>query len=149
VARSLEARDESRSLCPFAIVAVFVVFVMSPWSGRLVSYSVPEVLAMAEPDPLRVACSLGPEAIRARRADLLPGLFGRAVATEHLPNGVRLRFEASSEVLHAITSTIDAERQCCRFLRFELTLDPDAGPISLTLTGPAGTAEFLSALSQK
>lgn len=78
---------------------------------------------------------------------MLPGLFRRAVASEPLPNGVRLQFDASSEVLQAIVSTIDAERQCCRFLRFELTLEPDGGPIRLTLTGPAGTAEFLSALS--
>jgi hypothetical protein len=99
------------------------------------------------PDSLPVVCSLSPEAVQARRADLLPGLFRRAVASEPLPNGVRLQFEASSEALQAIASTIDAERQCCRFLRFELTLDPDSGPIRLTLTGPAGTAEFLSAMS--
>jgi hypothetical protein len=102
---------------------------------------------MAQPDSLPVVCSLTPEAVQARRADLLPGLSRRAVASEPLPNGVRLEFEASSEALQAIASTIDAERQCCRFLRFELTLEPDAGPISLRLTGPPGTAEFLSAMS--
>jgi hypothetical protein len=103
--------------------------------------------AMSQPDSLPVVCSLSPEAIQARKADLLPGLFRRAVASEALPNGVRLQFDASSEALQAIASTIDAERQCCRFLRFELTIEPDAGPIWLTLTGPSGTAEFLSAMS--
>ena len=103
---------------------------------------------MTQPPALPVACSLTPEAIRARKADLLPGLFRRAVATEALPNGVRLQFTASTEAMQAITSTIDAERQCCRFLRFELTLEPDAGPIRLTMTGPDGTAEFLTALVQ-
>ncbi len=33
-------------------------------------------------------------------------------------------------------------------LRFEFTLEPDGGPIWLPLTGPAGTAEFLSGLVQ-
>jgi hypothetical protein len=70
----------------------------------------------------------------------------RADATETLPNGMRLRFIASSDVLQAIASTIDAERQCCRFLQFHLTIEPNAGPMWLTLTGPAGTSEFLSAL---
>ena len=103
---------------------------------------------MTPRDALPVACSLTPDAIRARRAELLPGLFRRAVATELLPNGVRLQFGPSTEVLEAIASTIEAERQCCRFLRFELTVEPDAGPIWLLLTGPDGTAEFLSALAQ-
>ena len=101
---------------------------------------------MQPPNHLPIACSLTPEAVRARKADLLPGLFQRADSTEALPNGVRLRFTASAETLQAIASTIEAERQCCRFLRFDLTIEPDAGPIWLTLTGPAGTAEFLDAL---
>lgn len=40
----------------------------------------------------------------------------------------------------------DAERQCWRFLRFEITTEPDGGPIWLNLSGPDGTREFLSAL---
>jgi len=95
---------------------------------------------------LPIACSLSPEAIRARRANLLPGLVRHADATERLPDGMRLRFTASTAALEAIASTIDAERQCCRFLRFALTIEPDAGPVWLTMTGPAGTAEFLDAL---
>ena len=95
---------------------------------------------------LPIACSLTPEAIRARRANLLPGLLERADGSEALPNGLRLRFTPSNEVLQAIASTIDAERQCCRFLRFEVVIEPDAGPVWLTLSGPPGTAEFLDAL---
>ena len=95
---------------------------------------------------LPIACALSPEAIRARRANLLPGLVERADATESIPNGIRVRFAPSSDILQAIVTTIDAERQCCRFLQFEVTLEPDAGPIWVTLTGPAGTAEFLDAL---
>ena len=95
---------------------------------------------------LPIACSLTPEAVRARKADLLPGLVQRAEASEPLLNGLRLRFPASGDALQAIASTIDAERQCCRFLRFDVTIEPNAGPVWLTLTGPAGTAEFLDAL---
>ena len=49
-------------------------------------------------------------------------------------------------MLAAIAATVDAERQCCRFLRFQLTVEPDVGEISLDLTGPPGTREFVSAL---
>ena len=49
------------------------------------------------------------------------------------------------DILATIAQTIDAERQCCRFLRFSITVEPDGGPITLELTGPPGTREFLSA----
>jgi hypothetical protein len=45
-----------------------------------------------------------------------------------------------------IAHAIDAERRCCRFLRFDLTVEPDAGPVVLDLTGPPGTREFIAAL---
>ena len=48
------------------------------------------------------------------------------------------------EALNA--AMIDAERQCCRFLRFDLRVEPDVGPIALELTGPEGTEAFLEAL---
>ena len=43
-------------------------------------------------------------------------------------------------------AVIDAERRCCRFLRFVLIVEPDDGPLWLELTGPEGTEDFLSAL---
>jgi hypothetical protein len=101
---------------------------------------------MSATTQLPIACSLTPEAIQARRANLLPGLLERADAAEPLPNGLRLRFTPSHGALQAIASTIDAERHCCRFLRFDVEIEPDAGPVWLTLSGPPGTAEFLDAL---
>lgn len=38
---------------------------------------------------------------------------------------------------------IASERQCCPFLTFRLTVEPQEGPIWLELTGPAGTREML------
>ena len=95
---------------------------------------------------LPVACTLTPAAMKARREGLLSALLRRADAQEELPEGYRLRFAATDDALVTIAQTIDAERQCCRFLRFRLTVEPDGGPISLELTGPQGTREFVSAL---
>ena len=69
-----------------------------------------------------------------------------AEAHDELPQGHRLRFYPTDDILASIAQTIDAERQCCRFLRFSITVEPDGGPISLELTGPPGTREFVSAL---
>ena len=93
---------------------------------------------------LPIVCSLNPATIATRKAALLPGLVGRADSREETTAGIRLRFPA--DVLSAILETVDAERQCCRFLRFDITVEPDGGPIWLELVGPPGTREFLSAL---
>jgi hypothetical protein len=95
---------------------------------------------------LPIACDLTPEAIRAGRAGLLPGLAARAISREETPDGYRLTFAASSETLTAIMLVMDAERQCCRWIRFKLVVEPDNGAMVLTLSGPAGARGFLSAL---
>jgi len=63
-----------------------------------------------------------------------------------IENGYRLQFPAGADCLGAIAAMIDAERRCCRFLRFQLTVEPDEGPLFLDVTGPAGTQEFLSGI---
>jgi hypothetical protein len=93
---------------------------------------------------LPVACTLSPDAIASRRAGLLPGLVRHALRAEEFENGVRYQFAASA--WPQIAATVEAERRCCRFLQFELRLEPDEGPITLTLTGPRGTRVFLAAL---
>jgi hypothetical protein len=95
---------------------------------------------------LPIACTLTPETIKTRRAGLLTGLLDRAESREPTADGYRVRFPASSDTLTAIAQTIDAERRCCRFLTFTVTVEPDGGPISLAVTGPPGTREFLDAL---
>jgi hypothetical protein len=97
-------------------------------------------------EPLPVACTLTPSTIATRRAALLPGLWAQAQECHDTADGFRLKFEPTTDILHAITATIDAERLCCRFLEFQLTIEPDGGPIWLTLSGPPGTREFLVAL---
>jgi hypothetical protein len=95
---------------------------------------------------LSVACTLSPEALKARRENLLDALLRRATERAELADGARLRFAADEEILVDIARTVDAERHCCRFLSFAITVSPDGGPITLDLTGPAGTREFLAAM---
>ena len=93
---------------------------------------------------LPVACSLTPDAINARRAGLLPGLARQAVRRERLSEGLRLIFTA--DAFPSVAATVDAERACCRFLRFDIQIEPGGGAVQLSMTGPAGTREFLAAL---
>lgn len=95
---------------------------------------------------LPIACELTPAEIAARREGLLPGLLEKAQEQVSLDNGMRWVFAPSGDFLNAAVKTIDAERQCCKFLKFELTVEPDGGPMRLDITGPPGTAEFLNTL---
>ena len=93
---------------------------------------------------LPVVCTLTPDTIATRKAGLLPGLVQRADSREEVADGIRFRLPP--DALSAVLTTVDAERQCCRFLRFDITIEPDGGPIWLSLSGPPGTRDFLSAL---
>lgn len=95
---------------------------------------------------LPVACTLSPAALQARRENLLPGLLRRTTERRELPNGYSLRFAVEGEAICEIARTVENERQCCRFLRFTVTIEPGDGPITLGLTGPPGTREFLAAM---
>jgi hypothetical protein len=98
---------------------------------------------------LPIACTLTPRDMAARASTLLPELLSRAREHQDLPEGFRLRFDATSDTLRRITAVIDAERQCCRFLQFQLTVEPNEGPIWLAVSGPPGTREFLAGLVER
>jgi hypothetical protein len=91
-------------------------------------------------------CTLGPEALKARRVGLLPGVARLSRQTVKIAAGYRFEFAPEADTLRLIADMIDGERQCCRFLRFGLTVEPDAGPIRLDVTGPEGAQEFVEAL---
>jgi hypothetical protein len=92
-----------------------------------------------------IACSLEPGALRQRRDALLPGLVARADRVEAIDAGYRLRFPDAA-ALTTVAAVVDAERQCCRFLEFRLTIEAGGGPMWLEVTGPPGTKEFLADL---
>jgi hypothetical protein len=95
---------------------------------------------------LPIVCTLTPDALRARREGLLAALLRQSIGHELLPEGLRLRFGPSTETLASIARAVEAERHCCRFLRFTIIVEPDEGPLILDLTGPPGTREFVVAL---
>lgn len=94
-----------------------------------------------------VACTLTASELRARRDGLLPGLLARADAREMVDGGFRWRFDPADGLMRELAGVIDAERRCCPFLRFLLAVEPAGGPIWPEVTGPEGTRDFLSTLT--
>ena len=98
------------------------------------------------PAPPPIACVLSQVELAAHRNKLLPGLLSRADSQEAIPGGFRWRFSETTGLLSNLVSVIEAERRCCPFLRFRLTLEPDGGPLWMEATGPEGTQQFLREL---
>lgn len=95
---------------------------------------------------LPVACTLSPEERAARGDDLLIGLVREATERHAIEGGYRFVFAPDEALVRRIAETIIAERRCCRFLRFETVFEPANGPVTMTVTGPAGTRDFLDGL---
>src|SRR5262245_50419751 len=95
---------------------------------------------------LPIACNLTQGELTSRRDGLLPGLLSKAHSRETIPGGFRWSFSDSGGLVKEVASVIDAERGCCRFLTFRLSLEPDCGPLQMEITGPEGTQQFLLSL---
>ena len=92
---------------------------------------------------IRVACCLSDAELRKRVATLLARFGSAVIATEELPNGYVFHVPGDKKSTGVAWEAIMAERQCCPFLTFELTAQPNMGPVSVRVTGPAGTKDFL------
>ena len=93
-----------------------------------------------------IACTLSPDALQGRRDGLLADLLHRAEHYELTEHGLRMRFAPGTDTVATLARVVDAERHCSRLLRFVITVEPDGAPISLELSGPAGSREFIAGL---
>lgn len=72
-------------------------------------------------------------------------LFQAVKGVQEVENGYAFTFPNELEVISKIAEFIWNERLCCPFLNFTVNVDSTNEPLSLTLTGPSGTPEFLRA----
>src|SRR5712692_6881386 len=103
-----------------------------------------EGTTMSEDIP--VACCLSDAELRKRVAKLLTQFESAVIATEELPDGYVFRVPGDKKWMRVVWEAIVAERECCPFLTFELTVQPNMGPVSVRVTGPAGTKDFLKTI---
>ena len=70
-------------------------------------------------------------------------LLGSLQGIQPVKAGFEFLFASKTEIILQLAEFIANERKCCPFLEFRLNILPNEQPISLTLTGPEGTPEFL------
>lgn len=90
-----------------------------------------------------IACRLSDPELRKREATLLAQFKSAVLSTEELPDGYAFRILGNKEGMALVCELILAERECCPFLTFELIAHPSMGPVSVRVTGPSGTKDFL------
>jgi hypothetical protein len=67
------------------------------------------------------------------------------LSVQEVKNGYQFTFPNETEFITKIAEFISNERLCCSFLEFSLNIISTSEPVSLSLTGPNGTQEFLQA----
>ena len=92
---------------------------------------------------LPIACSLTTAELQERRRTVLEKLRDAVVEVEELSDGYSYSFTSEGNRVKELADMIDLERQCCPFLQFRVTVTAAGGPLSLEITGPEGTKDFL------
>lgn len=95
---------------------------------------------------LEVACSLSNAELRQREGTLLTDFKSAVTSREELPDGYAFRIPGEKKWLALVAELMMAERECCPFLTFQLTAGANLGALTLRITGPAGTKEFLKSI---
>ncbi|MGZ9224860.1 MAG: hypothetical protein ACXW4M_04830 [Anaerolineales bacterium] len=72
-------------------------------------------------------------------------LYQSAQSIHEVENDYEFTFPNESEMITGLGEFISNERLCCPFLEFTLKITSNNAHVSLLLTGPQGTPEFLRA----
>ena len=86
------------------------------------------------PHELPIACTLTAEEMPHRLAEMTALGRGSLLAVDADGAAYVLRFRPGAETRRRLEAIVAAESQCCSFLDFELSEQPDA--LALTIAGP-------------
>jgi hypothetical protein len=100
-------------------------------------------------DEVPIACRLSALELERCASELLPGLVRRASAIVAAPSGARLTFAAEPRLIADIGAVIERERGCCPFFDFLIEIPAGRDELTLVISGPEGTREFLRSLASE
>lgn len=97
-----------------------------------------------EPSPIACRMDALTGAERSRRAELLALVRAHVREIRETDDGIAIRIEGERSLLAAVAEFVSLESRCCPFIRFQIELEAEAGPICLRLGGRAGVKSFLT-----
>ena len=95
--------------------------------------------------PLACNMNVFTPAQRESHIQITTELIQAVQSVQGVENGYTLTFPNETDYITKIAEFISNERLCCPFLECSLSVVSNQKPISLSLTGPIGTQEFLRA----
>jgi hypothetical protein len=100
---------------------------------------------MTEPSPIACRMDALTAAERTRRSEVLAILTQRTVEIVETSDGIAFRLRGDADTPALAGEFVGYESRCCPFIRFELAVEADGGPVRLALRGREGVREFLLA----
>ena len=93
------------------------------------------------------ACNMSaiPPEERGQHIAAIEAVFGAAQEIRELPDGYSCRLANETALLLKVADFLAKERLCCPFFGFELRIEPEGGPVWLSLTGREGIKPFIRA----
>ena len=88
-----------------------------------------------------VSCKLTTPEFQRRKATVIAELKALIMAKKELPNGYSYEFEGTDSLLDKLNTFIKAERMCCDFFTFQLTVQDTK--TFLAITGSEAAKQFL------
>jgi hypothetical protein len=70
-------------------------------------------------------------------------LFARIAEFRELADGYEFRLADEPDLLTQLAQFVSLERLCCPFLRFDVQVEAEAGPVWLRLSGGEGVKDFI------
>jgi hypothetical protein len=91
-----------------------------------------------------VACKPAgiPAELKHRWMEVGKQICGAVEELQELPDGYACRLPGDAATLVRAAEYVTLDRLCCTFVRWELTAEPNGGPLWMRITGPAGTKEL-------
>lgn len=99
---------------------------------------------MHAPTTTAIACTPNtvPPELRGRWIQFGTRVYAAVEELRELPDGYACRLPSDNAMLLLAAEYISLDRLCCRFVTWELRVEPDEGCIWLSITGPDGTKEL-------
>jgi hypothetical protein len=98
---------------------------------------------MSEKNNMNIACRLTTPELQQRKRTVIAELKSLVLERTEIVDGVRYSFKDTDDIISLLTDFIKTERLCCPFFVFNLTVGQQEGLITLQLSGPQGTKEFI------
>lgn len=94
-------------------------------------------------EDLPIACDLSAAERQQREAAIRTEVAALAEVIVEREDGIEVKLPGDRNCLLRLAELVALERECCRFLRFELAAEAGGGSVRLRISGPSGTGEFL------